>query len=1260
MNSPALTCDDRHLLSILRTEDAGSVPEELRRHIEDCAHCQQRLEELAATPAMWQKASDALSHASTEDQEETPAGEEANWQYLRWADGSACWCEALAQHLLSPPSHPEMLGRLGRYEVERMIGAGGMGVVFKAFDAELNRPVAIKVLAPFLAGSGAARKRFAREARAAAAIVHEHVVPIHNVETDRESPFLVMQYIAGESLQSRIDRTGPLQTCEILRIGLQIASGLSAAHQQGLVHRDIKPSNILLEQGVDRALISDFGLARTADDAALTRSGVHPGTPQFMSPEQASGDVVDARSDLFSLGSVLYTIATGRPPFRAATSLGVLRRIADDEPRRIREINPNIPEWLCGVIDRLMAKRPAARFQTAAEVADLLSRCLAHVQQPDYHALPPEVLPRPTGRQRVFSSLSPFTKQGRRMYRILVVLIALLGGSATFSWLNHPPSASLNALQGEWLLVAEERSGRALPATELFNERLIIDGSRFSRPQTAPDGTEIAGESGRVSLLDEPAGGIDFRLWPGTCRGLYRLAGDELVVCVTRQGGPRPDSFATAAGDARSRYTYRRQQRASRTGGTPPSPAAVEQDAPEKDGAARQEWIDSWIRKITSEVPDQVDPSGARTWLQHQGFQGLESDRVTGAVLQRIWPAADPAPMKRRGPSSYVYGRLVATRPELDGAAVEVYYLFDDRDKLVALQVGPQVSENPQRQSNAIPADGPSREQALVSRSLAPLTRPVMSLDAPIIACIGPAEPVCLGAVVAEAEIGRGLEPEVVFLHVWDWSVSDWSRVLLVQRSEFGALSADGTTMLTQQGETIDLNSKRTFQHVGFQVPEGQRITAVQMSPARRYAAALIHLRTDVESLPTDPPTVDTRHFWNLRLLRLSQPNQPGQRVGEYAADARPGVAFLPDESSVIYSTDQRRLVRRQLSSGDVVTTYDPPLGVQGAVGLAVSPDGRLVAAAGYDGTLWLWETHTGTLRFQREAADMNGKPDPRFQAHFLRFSPDSSQLLLVAPHHVKVVDAGTGDLLRETRDATRPRYAQAHWSADGRTITLLTSAQRSAYDQAGYEQNKFEPTDGKATSLSLPNRNADILPRVYVWRWEQGEPEIRPTGDRAAVPAGPLDPAIEVRRFTGTWRVHARTTGGIAQTSEIGQAIHIRHARMGDALLEVDPNQTPRRVDIVFVRGPEKGKVLKGIYEWIPDWRSPSSPPVGTGEAVRICTFLKPHPARPDERPTNFEPGKDVDTAVWECLSHNLPNPPAPPQPTRGTTETTPSGKRK
>ncbi len=301
---------------------------------------------------------------------------------------------------LGPSVRPGSIGRLGGYEVLGVIGRGGFGTVLRAFDEKLHRVVAIKVLAPELAASATARRRFSREARAAAAVSHEHVIAIHAVEDDHRPPFLVMQCVDGASLQDKLDRSGPLGPKEVLRIGMQTAEGLAAAHKQGLVHRDIKPANILLENGVERVKITDFGLARTADDASITQSGVIAGTPMYMSPEQAEGRAVDHRSDLFSLGSVLYTLCTGHPPFRSAPALAVLKRVCEDTPRPIRETNPEVPDWLCAIVERLHAKRPEDRFPSAREVADRLAQHLAHLQQPGQVPMPaPVARPRAPARR---------------------------------------------------------------------------------------------------------------------------------------------------------------------------------------------------------------------------------------------------------------------------------------------------------------------------------------------------------------------------------------------------------------------------------------------------------------------------------------------------------------------------------------------------------------------------------------------------------------------------------------------------------------------------------------------------------------------------------------------------------------------------------------------------------------------------------------------------------------------------------------------
>ncbi|HZL91308.1 MAG TPA: family 16 glycoside hydrolase [Pirellulaceae bacterium] len=301
----------------------------------------------------------------------------------------AGWDGSLA--FLTPTSKPGRIGQLAQYEIIEVVGSGGMGIVLRAFDTKLSRIVAVKVLAPELARNPTAVKRFLREAKAAAAVVHDHVVTIHNVEETHQPPFLVMQFIDGQTLQQKIDRQGALDLKEILRIGCQTAAGLAAAHKHGVIHRDVKPANILLENGIERVKITDFGLARAADDVEITQTGLIAGTPQYMSPEQARGESMDARGDLFSLGSVLYTMCTGRPAFRAETTMGVLRRVCDDVPRPIREVHAEIPQWLCEIVDKLLQKEPEQRFQSAQEVADLLAQHLAHLQQPESCPMPPRV-----------------------------------------------------------------------------------------------------------------------------------------------------------------------------------------------------------------------------------------------------------------------------------------------------------------------------------------------------------------------------------------------------------------------------------------------------------------------------------------------------------------------------------------------------------------------------------------------------------------------------------------------------------------------------------------------------------------------------------------------------------------------------------------------------------------------------------------------------------------------------------------------------
>ena len=431
-------------IALLESALAGGLPANdeaaLNRHLEECEECGAALERMAGGSAWCAEAASLLTR------DELDAALPGYPGTMR--DHAAAWCpvaggdewsevDFTVEHL-EPSDEPNVLGRLGGYDVLEIIGHGGMGVVLKAFDRELKRYVAIKVLAPHLAQSSLAKKRFAREAQAAAAVVHPHVLAIHQVQPGGRLPFLVMPLVAGESLAQRLAAQGRLELKETLRIGMQAAAGLAAAHEQGLVHRDVKPANILLEKGVERAVLTDFGLARAADDVTLTRWGIIAGTPQYMSPEQARGEPLDGRSDLFSLGCVLYEMATGVSPFRTDSVMATMRRLVDDSPRAMASLNPELPPWFIAIVDRLLEKDPSRRFGSAKEVSELLEGCLAHVQQPNSVPLP-AALPKPAPRRA-------WRPPVIRFKGVLAVIAALGAGLlGVFLLPTAPPDMS-----GEW------------------------------------------------------------------------------------------------------------------------------------------------------------------------------------------------------------------------------------------------------------------------------------------------------------------------------------------------------------------------------------------------------------------------------------------------------------------------------------------------------------------------------------------------------------------------------------------------------------------------------------------------------------------------------------------------------------------------------------------------------------------------------------------------------------------------------------------
>ena len=268
---------------------------------------------------------------------------------------------------------PATGARLDDYEVQSILGRGAMGIVFKAHEPSLDRPVAIKMLAPELQPMPSARERFVREARTAAAIRHENVVAIYAVRESTGRSYLAMEHLEGGSLEELLVRQGPVALPEFCRYGRELASGLAAAHAKHIVHRDIKPANIMLDAPNGKIKITDFGLARAAQDTRLTRDGCLVGSPLFMAPEQVDGHVTDHRTDLFALGGVLYALCSARPPFPGETMAVIFRGICETEPISIRRLRPDLPGWVNDLVMGLLTKDPERRTQSANEVVRALA-----------------------------------------------------------------------------------------------------------------------------------------------------------------------------------------------------------------------------------------------------------------------------------------------------------------------------------------------------------------------------------------------------------------------------------------------------------------------------------------------------------------------------------------------------------------------------------------------------------------------------------------------------------------------------------------------------------------------------------------------------------------------------------------------------------------------------------------------------------------------------------------------------------------------
>lgn len=309
----------------------------------------------------------------------------------------------------------------GRYELRGEIGRGGMATIWRAYDRELDREVAVKLLHPQYAGDPEFLERFRREARAAAGLTHPNVAAIFDVGQDTQSgaPFIVMELVEGDDLKSRIRRGGAAPERFVRQVGATVASALEFAHRRGLVHRDVKPQNILL--GLDgRVRLSDFGIAQALNASSLTRTGAVMGTVQYMAPEVVRGQPASAASDVYSLGVVLYELATGQQPFRGDSDMAVALAHVESMPASPRQVNPAVPADLEAIILRALAKRPSERFGSAREFADVLNGNQPVQPAPTVAAAGPDertrVMTRPVAVERAAPAARPRTPTRPRDY----------------------------------------------------------------------------------------------------------------------------------------------------------------------------------------------------------------------------------------------------------------------------------------------------------------------------------------------------------------------------------------------------------------------------------------------------------------------------------------------------------------------------------------------------------------------------------------------------------------------------------------------------------------------------------------------------------------------------------------------------------------------------------------------------------------------------------------------------------------------------
>jgi serine/threonine protein kinase len=539
------TCVTNEMIVQLQKGDLSDFEKkQVEEHIRECRQCELRALELQKvvegppTPSTGESAtSDSVEQEVSHDTPSLITVRPQRFPFLR------------------PALQPDEIGRLGNFRVLELIGRGGIGFVFRAEDRRLDRMVALKVIQP---GSNSAyefRKRFLREARFLAKLRHENLVTIHQIDEEGEVVYLVMELLKGETLEGRLKRLGPPQLSTFFRMAREIARGLEAVHAAGLVHRDVKPSNIWLEFPGETVKLIDFGMAKYIDDdVRMTKSGVIVGTPAFMSPEQARGEALDGRSDLFSFGSVLYFMCAGKLPFKGNNTTAVLLSLAMDTPPPIRTFNAEVPHALSQLILDMLAKEPDER----PESAEAVYQRLLEIEEETSEVLPSsevEVVQEPTAVTKIQAVGSPRTRKktkSRRKARralnwtlLLGIAVGIigLGLSLYFAYTRSPQSNRNEASQK-----SDGLTNQTAPDPVYLTSLTPVATKDW--PFRPPDGRnipnffELIRANGKVSQhgigmhpIREPSVSITYRL-----DGRYREFRGEVSINDTSKGSP-PTTF---------------------------------------------------------------------------------------------------------------------------------------------------------------------------------------------------------------------------------------------------------------------------------------------------------------------------------------------------------------------------------------------------------------------------------------------------------------------------------------------------------------------------------------------------------------------------------------------------------------------------------------------------------------------------------------------------------------------------------------------